>query len=71
MDKVKAKAIRCYLGESMERFGKRIGLAASTILAIENGQRDITDKVRAKLIRIEIGLPDDFFIFYEHFKKTA
>lgn len=71
MDAMKAKAIRYYLGESQEKFSKRIGVAASTICAIEKGNRDITDYIRAKLIRIEANLPDDFFIFYEHFRKSA
>lgn len=71
MDGIKAKAIRCYLGESMEKFGKRIGVAASTISAIENNQRDISDYVRAKLVRLEIELPEDFLIFYDRFRKSV
>lgn len=71
MDGMKAKAIRYYFGESMGKFSKRIGVAASTICAIENGQREISDYVRAKLARIEAGLPDDFYIFFEHFRKSA
>ena len=71
MDAIKAKAIRSYLGESMEKFAKRVGVAASTICAIENKQRDISDMIRGKLLRIEVGLPDDFYIFYEHFKHSA
>lgn len=71
MDGMKAKAIRYYLNESMEKFAKRIGVAASTICAIENSQRDISDYVRAKLARIEAELPGDFFIFYEYFRKST
>lgn len=71
MDGIKAKAIRYYMNESMEEFSKRIGVAASTISAIENGQRDITDYIRAKLIRLELQMPDDFLIFYEKFKTNA
>lgn len=67
MNKMKAKAIRYYLGESMEKFSKRIGVAASTVCAIENGQREVSDYVRAKLVRIENELPDDFFLFYNKF----
>lgn len=69
MDGIKARAIRYYMNESMESFAKLIGVAPSTISAIENGQRDITDYVRAKLIRLEAQMPDDFLIFYERFKK--
>jgi DNA-binding XRE family transcriptional regulator len=69
MDGMKAKAIRYYLSESMDTFARRIGVSATTICAIENGQRDVSDYVRAKLIRIESGLTDDFFIFYENFKN--
>jgi len=68
---MKVKAIRSYLGESMEKFAKRVGVAASTICAVENNQRDITDMIRGKLLRIEVGLPDDFYIFYERFKKCT
>ncbi|NWQ40383.1 helix-turn-helix transcriptional regulator [Bacillus sp. EB106-08-02-XG196] len=71
MDGMKAKAIRYYMGESMESFGKRIGVAASTISAIENLQRDVSDYVRSKLIRLEAGLPDDFYAFYERFKTET
>jgi transcriptional regulator with XRE-family HTH domain len=71
LDGMKAKAIRYYVGESMEVFANRIGVAASTISAIENGQRDVSDYVRAKLIRIEAKMPEDFFNFYERFKRNA
>ncbi|AST93263.1 hypothetical protein BC6307_19370 [Sutcliffiella cohnii] len=71
MDGMKARAIRHYLGDSMRKFAKRIGVNASTISDIEHGHRDITDYVRAKLIRIEAELPDDFYIFYEKFRNTA
>lgn len=68
MDAIKAKAIRYFLSESQVEFSKRIGVSASTICAIEKGQRDITDYIRAKLVRIEAGLSEDFFVFYEHFR---
>lgn len=68
MNSSKAKAIRYFLGESQAKFARRIGVAASTICAIEKDKRDITDYIRAKLVRIEAGLPDDFKNFYEHFK---
>ncbi|WML30245.1 helix-turn-helix domain-containing protein [Neobacillus sp. OS1-32] len=71
MNGIKAKALRYYVGESMEVFGKRIGVAASTICAIENGQRDLSDYVRAKLIRLETQMPDEFFIFYERFCEST
>lgn len=71
MNGMKAKAIRYYLGESMEKFAKRIGVAASTICAVENNQREISDYVRAKLVRIEAGLPGDFSLFYERFRASA
>lgn len=68
MNGMKAKAIRYYLNESMDNFGKRIGVAASTICAIENNNREVSDYVRSKLIRLEAQLPADFFSFYELFK---
>ncbi|WP_071460751.1 helix-turn-helix domain-containing protein [Bacillus massilinigeriensis] len=68
MNGMKSRAIRYYLGESMDKFSKRIGVAASTICAIENDQREMSDYVRAKMLRIENELPPDFFSFYEKFK---
>lgn len=68
MDANKAKAIRCYLGMSQKAFGQQIGVATSTICALERGQRGISDYVRGRLVRIEAGLPDDFIIFYDKFK---
>jgi len=70
LDAIKVKAIRYYLCESQVGFGKRIGVAASTISAVENKQRDISDKIRAELIKIESELPEGFFNFYERFKKS-
>lgn len=69
MDSNKAKAIRYYMGESMEVFANRIGVAASTISAIENGQREVSDYVRAKLIRLEAQMPEEFFSFHVRFKN--
>ena len=71
MDGMKAKAIRYYTGESMESFAKQIGVAASTISAIENGQREVSDYVRSKLIRLEAQMPDEFYSFYERFKNRS
>ncbi|RFU60527.1 helix-turn-helix domain-containing protein [Peribacillus glennii] len=71
MDATKAKGIRYYLEELQEKFARRIGVSSSTICAVEQGQRDITDKIRAKLVRIEAGLADDFFVFYEKFKRIT
>jgi DNA-binding XRE family transcriptional regulator len=71
LDGMKAKAIRYFLEESQEKFARRIGVAASTICAIEKNQRDITDYIRSKLVRIEAGLPDEFTLFYERFRKSA
>lgn len=71
MNGMKVKALRCYLGESMESFANRIGVSASTISAIENKQREISDIVRAKLIRLESDMPDDFIIFYERFCEST
>jgi DNA-binding XRE family transcriptional regulator len=71
MDAMKAKAIRYFLGESQAKFARRIGVAASTICAIEKEQRDISDYIRAKLVRIETDLPDEFLLFYERFKNSA
>lgn len=69
MDAIKAKAIRRYLNESQEKFARRIGVAASTICAIEKEQREISDYIRSKLVRIELEMPADFYIFLESYKK--
>lgn len=71
MDGIKARAIRFYIGETMEGFAKQLGVAASTISAIENGQREISDYIRFKLIRLEAAMPPEFFIFYEKFRSNA
>jgi transcriptional regulator with XRE-family HTH domain len=71
MDGVKACAIRLYMGESMEEFSKRIGVAASTISDVENGHRDVSDRVRAKLIRLELQMPEDFYAFYDKFRNKS
>jgi transcriptional regulator with XRE-family HTH domain len=71
MDGTKARAIRLYMGESMDEFSKRIGVAASTISAVENNQREVSDYIRGKLIRLELQMPDDFFIFYEKFRSNT
>jgi transcriptional regulator with XRE-family HTH domain len=71
MDSIKAKAIRYYMGESMEGFAKLIGVSPSTISAYENNQREISDYVRSKLIRLETQMPEAFLTFYEHFRKST
>lgn len=70
MNGMKVKAIRCFLGESMEKFSKRIGVGASTICAIENDQREMSGLVRGKLVRIESELPAEFLSFYVKFKQS-
>jgi transcriptional regulator with XRE-family HTH domain len=71
MDRIKARAIRLFMNESMEEFAKRLGVAASTISDVENGHRDITDYIRAKLIRLELQMPSEFISFYERFRTKS
>jgi transcriptional regulator with XRE-family HTH domain len=71
MDRIKARAIRLFMNESMEEFSKRLGVAASTISDVENGHRDITDYIRAKLIKLELQMPPEFFDFYERFRTKS
>jgi DNA-binding XRE family transcriptional regulator len=71
LDAIKAKAIRLYLNESQVDFAKRLGVAASTVCAIEKGDRQVSDLIRARLTRIEMSLPDDFIQFYEKFRQTV
>ncbi|MEW8987379.1 MAG: hypothetical protein AB2401_10340 [Bacillus sp. (in: firmicutes)] len=72
MNASKVKAMRYFLLESQVEFGKRVGVAASTICAIENKHRDISDYIRARLVKIEASLPqEEFNIFYDSFKKSA
>jgi transcriptional regulator with XRE-family HTH domain len=71
LDKTKARAIRLFMNESMIEFAERLGVAASTISDIEQGHRDITDRNRARLIRLELQLPPEFLNFYEKFRNNA
>ncbi|MEC1157565.1 helix-turn-helix domain-containing protein [Cytobacillus horneckiae] len=71
MDAKKAKAIRYYLGESQEEFAGRLGVSTSTVCAIEKGTRGISDLMRAKLAKIEMGFTDEFYHFYNQFLKNS
>jgi transcriptional regulator with XRE-family HTH domain len=71
LDRIKARAIRLFMGESMVEFAERLGVAASTISDIEQGHRDITDRNRARLIRLELELPPEFTPFCEKFRNNA
>jgi transcriptional regulator with XRE-family HTH domain len=71
MDRTKVRAIRLFMNESMDEFAKRIGVAASTISDVENGHREITDRNRARLIRLELQMPPEFISFYEKFRNKA
>jgi transcriptional regulator with XRE-family HTH domain len=71
MDRTKAQALRLFIGESMQEFGSRIGAAASTISEVENGNREVSDRIRAKLTKLELQMPADFYDFFERFKNNA
>ena len=70
MDAMKIKSIRCFLGETQEQFSKRLAISKQTVSAIENG-RDVTDLVRSKLVRLEMGLPAEFYLFLDEFKRSV
>lgn len=66
---MKIKSIRCFLNETQEQFAKRLGISKQTVSAIENG-REVTDLVRSKLVRLEMELPAEFYLFLDEFKKS-
>ncbi|CAM5433484.1 hypothetical protein SAFG77S_08044 [Streptomyces afghaniensis] len=69
MNAMKIKSIRCFLNETQEQFAKRLGISKQTVSAIENG-REVTDLVRSKLVRLEMELPAEFYLFLDEFKKS-
>ncbi|MFS0647085.1 helix-turn-helix domain-containing protein [Siminovitchia sp. 179-K 8D1 HS] len=71
MNANKVKAIRHYLGLSMAEFAKRLGVSVGTVCIIEQGGRDVSDYVRAKLARLEMELDDDFYLFMEKFNQNT
>lgn len=71
MDRNKMKAIRLFFGESQAAFARRLGVAATTINEIERGKREMSDLIKAKLIRLENELPDEFFNFYVKLRKIS
>lgn len=66
--KNKMKAIRYYMGMTQEQFAEQLGVTAATISYIEQGKRNMSGRLAARLTRLEMGLPDDFYFFAEKLK---
>lgn len=64
----KMKAIRHYLGLTQEDFARRLGVSPATICLVEQGKRNMSGQLAARLTRVEMGLSDDFYFFFERFK---
>ena len=69
LDAMKIKSIRYFLDETQLQFSKRLGVSKQTVSAIENG-REVTDNIRSKLVRLEMELPAEFYLFLDEFKKS-
>jgi len=66
----KMKAIRHYLGLTQAELAERLGVAASTICYVEQGKRNMSVHLAARLTHLEMGLSDDFYFFAERFKAN-
>lgn len=64
----KMKAIRHYLGLTQEELAKELGVTAATISYVEQGKRNMSGRLAARLTRLEMNLPDDFYFFAEKLK---
>lgn len=70
MDKETFRALRLSKNMTQIEFGELLGVSESTIAAIENGRRLISDKVRARLATIT-DIDDDFIDFYNRFRAMG
>lgn len=70
MDKETFKALRLSKNMTQKEFGELLDVSESTIAAIENGRRLISDKVRARLATIT-DIDDDFIGFYNRFRTMG
>lgn len=64
----KMKAIRCYLDLTQEELAKELGVTAATVSLVEQGKRNMSGRLAARLTRLEMKLPDDFCYFVEKLK---
>lgn len=62
------KALRLRNGMTQKEFGDLLGVSESTIAAIENGRRKISDQVRARLAQ-KVEVNDDLIYFLESYRK--
>jgi transcriptional regulator with XRE-family HTH domain len=62
------KALRLRNGMTQKEFGDLLGVSESTIAAIENGRRRISDQVRARLAQ-KVEVNDDLIYFLESYRK--
>ncbi|MFF3021206.1 helix-turn-helix domain-containing protein [Gottfriedia sp. NPDC057948] len=64
------KATRLKLGMSQAAFGEYLGISESTVAAIENNRRRISDVVRGKLAE-RIKVNEELLSFFEAYEKIT
>ncbi|PGS55101.1 DNA-binding transcriptional regulator [Bacillus sp. AFS041924] len=64
------KATRLKLGMTQAEFGEFLGVSESTVAAIENNRRRISDVVRGKLAE-RISVNDELISFFDAYEKIA
>lgn len=67
MNATNFKRVRLKKKMTQKEFGKLLGISESTIAAIENGRRQISDQVRARMAQ-NIEVDDDLVYFLESFR---
>lgn len=64
MTKEYFKDIRLFLGMTQKQYSKWLGVSLSTVGMIENGQRVVSDNIRAK-IALKFEVTEDFLRYRE------
>lgn len=64
------KATRLKLGMTQAEFGEFLGVSESTVEAIENNRRKISDVVRGKLAE-RIAVNEELLAFFEAYEKIT
>ncbi|MGG3691118.1 helix-turn-helix transcriptional regulator [Heyndrickxia ginsengihumi] len=64
------RAIRLKKGMTQSKYANLLGISESTVAAIENGRRGISDQVRARLAR-EVEIDEELLYFLESYRKLG
>ena len=70
MNATNFKALRLRLGMTQREYADFLGVSESTVAAIENGRRSISDHVRARLAQ-KVEIDSDFLYFLESYRKMG